>query len=383
MVHHSKHYYAAIATLLGTIIGAGVLGIPYVVAQAGFWVGALNIAVLGAVAMMVYLYFGEVVLRTPGNHQLSGYAEIYLGKWAKYLIMFSMMFGIYSALIAYIIGEGQTLFALFGGNPMYWQVGYLFVISVFVYFGIRAVEKSELVLGMCMLAVVTLIIILLVPNVQASNLNNFHITKFFLPYGVVLFAFLGMGVVPELKEELSHNRKLMKSAIIIGVLIPLVIYLLFALTVVGSIGLERFSSLPPDERMANVALGNFMGNEFWVLGNLFALFTMATSFIALGMALKEMYIYDFKLKNRTAWLLTCLVPLAIALSGMAHFIEAISLSGVVSGGIDIIVILLMAGVAKKIGQRKPEYTIPINIPVSIIITVLFVVGIVWHLIDFF
>ena len=32
----NKHFYAAIATLIGTVIGAGVLGIPYAIAQAGF-----------------------------------------------------------------------------------------------------------------------------------------------------------------------------------------------------------------------------------------------------------------------------------------------------------------------------------------------------------
>ncbi len=380
----NKHYLAAIATLLGTIIGAGVLGIPYVVAQAGFFVGALNIVVLGFVALMVYLYFGEVVLRTPGNHQLSGYAEIYLGKWAKYIIMFSMMFGIYSALIAYVIGEGYTLTSLLGGNPMYWMIAYLFVISIFVYFGIKAVEKSEMVLGVCMLAVVAIIIGLLIPHISASNLNHFNISRFFLPYGVVLFAFLGMSAVPELKEELINNRKLMKSAIIIGVLIPLFIYFLFALTVVGSIGLENFNALAPDERIASIALDIFFpGSGFALFGNLFAFFSMSTSFIALGMALKQMYVYDFKIKNSTAWALVCFVPLAIALSGMTHFIEAISLSGIVSGGIDIIIILLMAGVAKKMGKRKPEYSIPINIPVSIVIIILFFVGIVWHLKDFF
>ena len=35
--------WEAIATLVGTIIGAGILGIPYVIAKAGFWTGIFDI----------------------------------------------------------------------------------------------------------------------------------------------------------------------------------------------------------------------------------------------------------------------------------------------------------------------------------------------------
>ena len=85
-----KNVPRAIAMLCGTVIGAGVLGIPYVIAQAGFLVGLLSILVLGLAVLFLNLFIGEIVLRTPGNHQLPGYAEKYLGKWGKRVFMFSM-----------------------------------------------------------------------------------------------------------------------------------------------------------------------------------------------------------------------------------------------------------------------------------------------------
>ena len=90
-----KNFFRAIALLCGTVIGAGVLGIPYVIAQTGFFVGLLTILFLGLAILMLNLFVGEIVLRTPGNHQLPGYAEKYLGKWGKRLVVFSMLFGIY------------------------------------------------------------------------------------------------------------------------------------------------------------------------------------------------------------------------------------------------------------------------------------------------
>ena len=53
-----KHFYGAIATLVGCIIGAGVLGMPYVIAQAGFLTGMLAIVFLGIIVLFVYLYLG-------------------------------------------------------------------------------------------------------------------------------------------------------------------------------------------------------------------------------------------------------------------------------------------------------------------------------------
>ena len=42
-----KKFFTAVATLVGATIGAGVLGIPFVVAKAGMAVGLLNIIIIG------------------------------------------------------------------------------------------------------------------------------------------------------------------------------------------------------------------------------------------------------------------------------------------------------------------------------------------------
>jgi amino acid permease len=136
--------WEAIATLVGTIIGAGILGIPYVIAKAGFWTGIFDIVLLGIVVLVIYLYLGEVVLRTEGFHQLPGYAEKYLGKIGKRLMVFSMVFGNYGALIAYIIGVGLALAAIFGGNSLTYSLIFFVIAAIIIFKGLKAVGKSEL-----------------------------------------------------------------------------------------------------------------------------------------------------------------------------------------------------------------------------------------------
>jgi amino acid permease len=84
---------------------------------------------------------------------------------------------------------------------------------------------------------ILIISLLSLSHINIANFITFDITKVLIPYGVILFAFLGAAAVPEMEQELIRNRKLMKKAIIIGVLIPIISYLLFAVAVVGVTGL--------------------------------------------------------------------------------------------------------------------------------------------------
>lgn len=373
-----KSTIEGIATLTGTIIGAGVLGIPYVIAKAGFLTGLITLIGLGIIVLFMYLYLGEIVLRTKGNHQLTGYAEIYLGKWGKYVMGLTMVIGIYGAMVAYLIGSSESLAQLFNGSGVLWLIPYFLLISIIIYFGLKWVKKFEVVLGSFLLFVVFIIIFSTIKHVEISNLSHFNIKNLFLPYGVILFAYLGMPAIPEIREEMRNNLKGMKKAIIIGTLIPIAVYFLFALAIVGSVSLQDFNLLEPNERIATIALASVIGKKVFILGNLFALLSMSTSFLALALALKEMFIFDYKLNHAIALFITLIVPLILTLSGFTNFIQALAVTGIIVGGIDGILLVLMSIRAKKMGKRKPEYSIPINLPIAIFLILVFVAGTLFY-----
>src|SRR5210317_1019409 len=101
----NKKFWATTFTLTGTIIGAGILGLPYVFARSGFLVGLFWLIILGGIITYLNLALGEITLRTKGRHQLSGYAKKYLGKKGERVARFTMIFGIYSSLLAYLVGQ--------------------------------------------------------------------------------------------------------------------------------------------------------------------------------------------------------------------------------------------------------------------------------------
>jgi len=365
----------AIAMLCGTVIGAGVLGIPFVVAKAGFLVGILSIILLGLAVLVLNLFVGEIVLRTPGNHQLPGYAEKYLGIWGKRVFMFSMIFGIYGALIAYLIGEGSALSTIFGGNPMIYSLCFFTLSSFFVYKGINSISKFEGILVFLVLSLVLIISLLgfFSGKFDFSNLSSeFNLISLFIPYGVVLFSFVGAAAIPEMKECLIRDKDSMKKAIIYGSLIPIFCYVLFAFVVVGINGLGT-------TEVATIGLGNVLGSGALILGNLFASLAMLTSFLTLGLAMKEIYMFDYKINKFWSWCLTVFVPLIIFLSGASSFIKVIGITGALAGGIDGALIVLMFWKAKLKGGRIPEYDLGKQKILGTILIGVFILGVIYQL----
>ena len=368
------HTAEAIATLVGMIIGAGILGIPYVIAQAGLFWGLINLIGIGLIVLVVYLYLGEIILRTKGKHQLPGYAGIYLGKSGKILMLISMLFVQYGALIAYTIGEGEVLsFIILGTTSLPYHLLFSLIfftlMSFLVFLGLKVLGKGELIGLGAIIAMVIAIAIFFLPQAQIGNFytqNPNLLFRFFYPYGAILFAYLGFSAVPEMKEIIKNKRK-MKKAIIIGGIIPIFVYFLFTLTVIGFKGIAT-------PEIATLALGRFI--------NVFAIFTMFTSFLAIGIAQKEIFWYDLKIKHLTSWILSLLpilfISLAIIIFNLATFIEIISFAGAVAGGLGGILIVLMAIKAKKFGKREPEYKFPINWVMADILILIFLIGIIYQ-----
>lgn len=368
MNKRNHNFNEAVATLVGTIIGAGVLGIPYAVNQAGFLPGLVLLLFLGGALMMLNLLLGEVTLRTHGTHQLTGYAGIYLGKWGKRIMTVVMLLVIYGGLLAYVIGEGVTLRALFGGNAFYWSLAFWAVSSMVLYYGLSIIKQFEFIMLTIIIGVVMAIAFFSFGEVNYGHLDELNLSNILVPYGVIFFALLGAPAIPQVRQILLGNEKSMKKAIMVSMLVPIFIYALFALVVIGVTGIQT-------TEVATVGLGNALGYKMVLLGNVFAMLAMGTSFLTLGLAVKEVYMYDFNVRRTLAWLYTVLIPVGLFLVGFQNFIDTIGLVGSVVGGLEGILIVLIFWQAIKKGKRKPEYTLGTQRVVGAILLLLFGLGI--------
>jgi len=364
----NKKFWATTFTLSGTIIGAGILGLPYVFAKSGFLIGLFWLITIGATMMFVNLCLGEITLRTKSRHQLSGYAEKYLGKWGKRTMFFTMIFGVYSALIAYLIGEGQSLSKLLPGNinPIILGIGFWLIMTLLIKEGLKGLKKIETWGVLAIITIVITIFIKFLPQIQTSNLLIWNHANISLPIGIVIFALMGFTSISELREEIRGQEKLLKKAIILGSTIPIALYILFSAIIIGVLG----------KNIDQVATLSF-GPTMTILG----IFTMLTSYFVLSFSLHDAIKYDFKTNKKNNILLTSLIPLALYILitkfNLLGFSSILSIGGVISGGLTGILIIIINKRAKKATQSKnpPEINMPINWLLIILLSTIFLSGI--------
>lgn len=370
-----KQLLYAVATMTGMIIGAGTLAIPYVVAKSGLLVGLLHILVIGLFMLLLNLYVGEVVLRTKEAHQLPGYAEVYLGRWGKLLMMFCGVVGSYAALTAYLIAEGNSFSALFGGNSFFYSLIFYVGIISLVYSGIKTIEKSELLFSIGKIVILLFLCLLLIPFFKIKNITVFNESFFFLPFGTMLFAYIGAFSIPSVGEILIHKKKMMYKAIIIGSVIPILVYGIFAFVVVGSLGSNT-------SEVATAGFGMF-GFYLHVIGNIFAILTMITAFLSISLSLVEMFHLDYHIDRRTSFVLVASIPLFLFLLGVKNFIKVLSVAGISTGALGGILVILMYWNARKTHDRIPEYSLVSHKVIGWIIIFLFLAGSIWTLFTLF
>jgi len=337
--------------LVGTIVGAGILGIPYAISRFGFWPGLFLMIFLGMAIMVVNLMMGEIVLRTRVRHQLMGYAKKYVGKWAGIVEGFSMIFANFGALVAYIIGIGLAVWAIVGGNAFWYSLIFAAIGSMFIWMGLRIIKVAELIMMVLLVFAVTVIAFIIFPQIEYANLNYIDWSEFFIPYGVLLFAYGGIYSIYSVRKILDRQRKKMKSAIIMACIIPVVLYALFAFLIVGLTGLDT-------TEVATVGLGEAFGSQIMFWANIFAILSMFTSFLAIGVSTYQLFRYDFRLHKGYSWLIVTVVPILIFLLGSRSFIDTITIVGSVAVGLTAFIMILTYWKAQKSKERKPEYNLP-------------------------
>lgn len=358
MTEGNKKRIRAMAAMFGAIVGTGVFGIPYAFAQSGFWIGLVEILFIGALLIILQMLYAEITIQTPGHCRLGGLAEKYLGKKWKWVAT-ALTFGtVWGAMIAYIIIAGQFLWLLlgpiFGGDPFSYSVIFFVVECIFLWFGLKFIARAETAIVLLLLFLFGIIIVAGIPEVDPTHLMTVNWDNVLLPYGVILFAMAGLGITPEMHDILGekHERK-MFSAVIVTMGVILSLYIAFAVVVMGASG-----DMITDDALSG--LGVALGPTIAVLGALLGSITLISVFMVAGIEVKDTLLFDYKMKNWSAWLLTIGVPGLLFFLGLREFITVISFTGAVFGSVTAVVIIaIYYNMLKKMRRRKNIFRVPL------------------------
>lgn len=351
----------SILLIIGTCVGAGMLGLPIAAAQLGF-VGSIILLVLSWFVMMAgALLILEVNLWLPQNNNIITMAKKTIGPigqifaWIIYLLL------LYSLLCAYI-SAGSDLFRhllmKYSVTIPIWISSILFtlIFGTVVYHGIRSVDYVNRGLMLIKFGSLFLLIILLLPLISSQHLaqGNLHYLTSASALMVSMSAFGYSTIIPSLRIYFAGDIKKLKQAIIIGSTIPLFCYILWDIVIMGIIPMKGDHSLATILHSANSTsslvstLDILVANKsIEIFIKLFTSVCVLTSFLGVALCLTDFFADGLQLEkkglgNILIILLTFLPALMIVLYFPNIFIRALAYAGLYS---IVLLILLPACMA--------------------------------------
>ncbi|MCW1300992.1 MAG: aromatic amino acid transport family protein [Candidatus Nanoarchaeia archaeon] len=360
-------FLKGVAAILGTVIGAGILAIPYVFWKAGFLSGLICLIIVGLISILILLYVGEISLRTKETLQIVGLVGKYLGRKSKSLMLILQVLGIYGALIAYMIGVAEIFNSILGIEPPVTITIFFLLTFPVVYLGLKVVEKVEFYLSYLKILLIITLSFLLFPYLNLENLLKFNPSKLLLPYGVLTFACTGYSVIPNLERILEKKKGLMKPCILSGMLLSIFIYLLFAIAFVGYL----------DGRVEEIATNSFGDFSLKIFASITTLLLLTTPYIILAWVLKDTFIFDYQLRKPIPAILACVVPFLVAFIATPSFMRMLEISGAYAGSLTYIIFCFLVIRARKNGDCKPPYVVPFGNKPLYFISILGIFGILY------
>jgi len=219
------------------------------------------------------------------------------------------------------------------------------LLSYFVFRGLKLIAPIEVLTNSLFLLIIVFIFFFSLSKFTVPNINLINIKDVFLPYGVILFSFIGTSAIPEMNEILKNpdDKKRTKKIIILATGIVFLLYVFFTVVVIGVSGLNTSSNTLD-------GLLPFLGKRIIFWGALAGVITIADSFLIIALYLRNTFVYDFKLNKTLASLISCGLPIILFLIGLRSFIGVIGFVGTIMGVIEGIIIMLLFKKAKKLGD---------------------------------
>jgi len=335
-----KSTIGAIFVMTGTIIGVGFFALPYLTIQVGLPGMLFYFIVVGGLVVLVHWCFSEVALNTPDYLRLPGYADYYFGKKGKNFAFWIGTVGAYGSLLAYLVIGGRFMYnifgSLFGGSEFIYSILYFTFGAILVVLGTNSVRNiSGIDVGILLFFILYLIFF------GRNNFNGNNLITvlpdyktMFLPYGSILFSLWGATMIPEVEEMLKDYKKHLKKAVVWGVIISIIFYLVFSILVGGITGKNT-----TDDAISGLKM--VFGGQLVLIGSIMGLITTFTSFVAIALTQRKVFNYDLHLKKGLSLALVFIIPFILFVLGFQDFIGIISFFGGVAMGLEGILIMMM------------------------------------------
>jgi tyrosine-specific transport protein len=319
----------------GTMIGVGMLALPVATGPGGF-LPAIAIYLLCWVFMLCTgLLLLEVCSWMPKDANLISMAHKLMGPFGKNLCWIVYLFLFISVMIAHIAGGGNIVSEISGGILPPWlsMILYVLVFSPVIYLGTRSVDRLNLTLMVGVAISYFLFVFVSYDHVDLKLLTYTDWPKALIALPILFTAFTYQVIIPSLMTYMDRDVKKVRRCIILGTSIPLVIYLIWELLILGIVPTADLIAASKLGHNAVMPLKQFIeSSSLFAIGKAFAFFTMTTSYIALSLAYIDFLADGLKVKKQ-GWrkIALCFAifapPTLISLIKPDIFLHALSYAG--------------------------------------------------------
>lgn len=333
--------------ITGYGIGGGVMAMPYLAQKNGVVVSLLILAAAFGASFVLHVMIAELAVKSGGGSQIIEVFSRYLfqGKYQKVLtagFFVIMALVLFTNLAAYISGAAEIISELLGISLWLSRLLFYAAAASVVLFGLKAVGISEkLAVTVIFLLVGVLAFFSLAHVNNPLPVREGRVTEGLAYFGMAMFAFSAFFSVPQAVAGLGGDGKKVKKAVFLGLMNN------FVLIVVISV-CALLSSVQVTE-VAMIGWSQGIGSWAEIVGSLFTILAMLTTYWSISLALSDIMEEQLKLSRRICWVIATLPSLLMTFAGLGGFMEFMRLAG---GLIAILIALLVVPAYRK-ASREP------------------------------
>lgn len=333
--------------ITGYGIGGGVMAMPYLAQRNGILMSLFILAAAFLASFVLHVMIAELVVKSGGGSQIIEVFSRYLfrGKYKKLLTLaffVIMALVLFTNLAAYISGAAEIISELLGISL--WLSRLLFYVAAasVVLFGLKAVGVSEkLAVGIIFLLVGLLACFSLLHIRNPLPVKAGSLTEGLAYFGMAMFAFSAFFSVPQAAAGLGGDGKKVRKAVFLGLLNNVI--LITVITVCALLSSAQVTEV------AMIGWSRGIGSWAEIVGSLFTILAMLTTYWSISLALADIVEEQLKLSKRLCWVIATLPSLALTFAGLGGFMEFMRLAG----GLIAILIALMVVPAFGKASREP------------------------------
>ncbi|QVL58342.1 MAG: tyrosine transporter [Simkaniaceae bacterium] len=325
--------------IAGTMIGAGMLGIPLVTGASGFWPGILVTAIVWFFMYCTGLLFLEVTLWMPDGSNVLSIAGRFFGKGGRLISGGMFVFLYYCLMIAYFAAGAPLLaeaFSSVGLNFTGWEMFAVFgfIFGLIVAIGPKSIDRVNIMMSVAMIAAWFILIGSGGEEVDSVRLKFTKWPAMLMAMPVLFSAFGFHNVIPSLCTYLKRDKKSLRFAVFWGSFLPLIVYIVWQWLVIGAVPQGVLAKTLEKGTPITAAFGSVTGNpSFAIIGRFFAFFAIVTSTLGVAFSMVDFLGDGFKIEERKGLrrigltLLTFIPPFILATLNPGIFTTALGVAG--------------------------------------------------------